>query len=605
MAEMQTLPLRSQVPVEQTWDLESVYASPAAWEVAYRDLEARLPDLSAYRGRLAEGPAVLAEFLAAYQAAGVDMGKIALYTRNASSVDSTDQAATGRVGQSNSLMSRFLAATSFLDPELMAIGFDRLGEWIAGTPELAFMAHYVDRLRRRQPHIRSGEMEEALALLTDPFASPFNTYSTLTAAEMPFRPAVSSDGVELEVGQPTYNGLITHKDRTVRRSAWESYLDGYLALKNTHASLAMAAAKQNVFNARVRNYATSLEASLGPNDIPVEVFHNLIAAFRRNLPTWHRYWRLRRGALGLDEFHVYDIKAPLTAAKPVVPFRQAVEWITAGMAPMGEEYVGVLRRGCTEERWVDWALNKGKRDGAFSSGTTGTRPFIMMSYQNDLFSLSTLAHELGHSMHSYYSRSTQPYVYSRYSLFVAETASNFNQAMVRDYLFRTQTDRDFQVALIEEAMSNYHRYFFIMPILAQFELELHTRVEQGKPVSARILIDIMAELFGEGYGDEIAALDERDRERIGITWAQFLHMYLNFYVYQYATGISAAHALVHGILDGNPGAAGRYLDFLKSGSSRYPLDALRMAGVDMTAPEPVDTAFRVLAGYVDRLEQLV
>jgi oligoendopeptidase F len=601
MTEVQTLPLRARVPVEQTWDLESVYATPADWEAACRDVESRLPALSAYRGRLSERPAVLAAFLEAYQAAGVEMGKIALYARNGASVDSTDQAATGRVGQSNSLMSSLLAASSFLDPELMTIGFDRLGDWIASTPELAFMAHYFDRLRRRQPHVRSDEVEEVLARLSDPFASPFNTYSTLTAAEMVFRPAVSSDGAELEVGQPSYNALITHRDRTLRRTAWESYADGYLAVKNTHAALVVAAAKQNVFNARVRNYATSLEASLDPNDIPVEVFQKLIATFRRNLPTWHRYWRLRKKALGLDTLHVYDIKAPLSEAKPVVPFRQAVEWIAEGMAPMGAEYVDVLHRGCTEERWIDWARNKGKRDGAFSSGTTGTRPFVMMSYQDDLFSLSTLAHELGHSMHSYYSRRTQPYVYSRYSLFVAETASNFNQAMVRDHLFRTQTDRDFQIALIEEAMSNYHRYFFIMPTLAQFELEVHTRIEQGKPLSAEILNGICADLFKEGYGDEV----EFDRERIGITWAQFLHMYLNFYVYQYATGISAAHALSHGILDGKEGVAERYLDFLKCGNSRYPLDALKQAGVDMTSPEPVEAAFEVLAGYVDRLEKLL
>ncbi len=444
MTDVKTLPLRSEVPVEQTWDLASVYATPADWEAACRDLEARLPGLNSYKGRLGEGPAVLAEFLEAYQAAGVEVGKIALYTRNASSVDSTDQAAAGRVGQANSLMSNFFAAGAFLDPELMSIGFDRLEQWIGTTPELAFMAHYVDRLRRRQPHIRSNEVEELLARLSDPFSSPFNTYSTLTAAEMRFRPAVAEGGAELEVGQPTFGGLVTSPDRQVRRTAWESYADGYLALKNTHAALATGAAKQNVFNARARNYASSLEASLGPNDIPVEVFHNLIRTFRRNLPTWHRYWRLRKKALGLDALHVYDIKAPLTQAKPVVPFGQAVEWITAGMAPMGEEYVSILHRGCTEERWVDWALNKGKRDGAFSSGTTGTRPFVMMSYQNDLFSLSTLAHELGHSMHSYYSRSTQPYVYSRYSLFVAETASNFNQAMVRDYLFRMQGSATFR-----------------------------------------------------------------------------------------------------------------------------------------------------------------
>jgi oligoendopeptidase F len=261
----------------------------------------------------------------------------------------------------------------------------------------------------------------------------------------------------------------------------------------------------------------------------------------------------------------------------------------------------VLGRGCREGRWVDWARNRGKREGAFSSGTHGTHPLIMMSYANDLFSLSTLAHELGHAMHGYYTRLNQPFLYGRYTLFVAEVASNFNQAMVRDYLFRTQPGRDFQIALIEEAMSNYHRYFFIMPTLARFELEAHARAERGAPLSADILIGLMADLFKEGYGDEV----DFDRQRIGITWAQFGHMYMNFYVYQYATGISAAHALSHAVAAGEPGAAERYLAFLKSGGSAYPLDQIRAAGVDMTGPEPVRQAFGVLAGLVERLERLL
>lgn len=601
MTDITTLPRRSEVPVEETWDLESVYATPADWEAACAELTARLPALAAYRGRLAEGPATLLAFLDAYQDAGILMGKIMTYASNAASVDTTDQPAAARAGQARTLMANFAATASFFDPELMAIGLDRVDGWIAETPELAFFSHYVDRLRRRQAHVRSGEVEEALALTSDPFSGPFSIYSMLNNADMKFRPAVASDGTELEVGQASIGALITHPDRAVRRSAWESYADGYLAFRNTHAATLTTAIKQDVFNARVRRYESSLHASLEPNNIPVAVFHNLIAVFREHLPTWHRYWRLRKKALGLDALGVYDIKAPLTAAKPVVPFEQAVDWITAGMAPLGEEYVEVLRRGCTEERWVDRARNRGKREGAFSSGSHGTRPFIMMSYQDDVFSLSTLAHELGHSLHSYHTRRTQPFIYGRYSLFVAEVASNFNQAMVRDYLFRTQTDRDFQIALIEEAMSNYHRYFFIMPTLAQFELAAHTRAEQGAPLSADIFSGITADLFAEGYGGEVAF----DRERIGITWAQFVHMYMNFYVYQYATGISAAHALSRPILAGDAGAAERYLDFLKSGGSRYPLDALRLAGVDMTSPEPVEAAFAVLAGLVERLEGLV
>ncbi len=601
MTELTTLPARSAVPLEQTWDLESIFATPSDWEAACQQLSDMLPELASYQGRLSEGPQTILEYIHLAQEAGILAGKIRTYAYNKSAVDTTDQGAVARAGQSSSLLSRYFAATAFSDPELMAVGFERLWEWINRTPGLAFFAHYVDQLQKHQAHVRSGEVEQVLAMTSDPFTGPWSVYSMLNNADLTFQPAVATDGTQLEVGQASITGLLAHPDQSVRRTAWQNYADGYLAFKNTYAAALTAAIKQDVFNMRARGYETSLQASVESNDIPVQVFHNLIETFKVNLPTWHRYWRLRKKALGYDQFHVYDIKAPLTSAKPEVSYQQAVDWITEGMAPLGEEYVSVLKKGCLEDRWVDRARNKGKREGAFSSGSYGTRPFIMMSYVDDLFSLSTLAHELGHSLHSYYSRLNQPFIYSRYSLFVAEVASNFNQAMVRDYLFRTKTERDFQIALIEEAMSNYHRYFFIMPTLARFELEMHARAERGAPLSAEVMIGLMADLFKEGYGEEVAF----DRERIGITWAQFGHMYMNFYVYQYATGISGAHALSHAILDGETGAAERYLEFLKAGASLYPLDALNKAGVDLASPEPVERAFQVLSDLVDRLEKLV
>jgi oligoendopeptidase F len=287
---------------------------------------------------------------------------------------------------------------------------------------------------------------------------------------------------------------------------------------------------------------------------------------------------------------------------PKVSFSQAVDWVTAGMEPLGDEYVAAMRRGLTEERWVDIYPNQGKRAGAYSHGVPGTHPFILMSFNDDIFGLSTLAHELGHSMHSYYAWRTQPLVYSDYSLFVAEVASNFNQALVRAHLLEQARDPAFQIAVIEEAMSNFHRYFFIMPTLARFELAIHERVEQGEALSADGMIALMSGLFAEGYGAGVV----QDTERIGITWAQFpSHLYSPFYVYQYATGISAAHALARKVLDGSPAAAEQYRQFLKAGGSLYPLDALRLAGVDMLSPEPVEQTFAVLSGMVDRLEQLL
>jgi oligoendopeptidase F len=285
-----------------------------------------------------------------------------------------------------------------------------------------------------------------------------------------------------------------------------------------------------------------------------------------------------------------------------VPFERSVEWIVEGMKPLGDEYVDVLRRGVLEERWVDVYPNQDKASGAYSTGAKGTQPFILMSYNNDIYGMSTLAHELGHSMHSYFTWQTQPQIYSDYGLFVAEVASNFNQAMVRSHLMDANQDPIFQIALIEEAMANFRRYFLIMPTLARFELEIHDMEWRGEALTADGMIELMADLFEEAYGNEIVP----DRQRVGITWAEFSgHLYANFYVFQYATGISAAQTLADGILSGKPGAAEHYLEFLKSGGSLYPLDALKLAGVDMASPEPVENAFKAMENMVERLEQLV
>lgn len=599
MTESKTLPLRSQVPIDETWDLESIFQTPKDWEAAGEELTTFIPRLVAYQGKLKD-PQTLLAYLQLAETAGILAGKYQNYASNYYSVDTTNQKNGARLGQIRSLGSRLGAAVAFFEPEIMAIGLDVVEGWVKSTPELEFFSHALDKLRRKQAHVRSGEVEEVLAMASDPFSGPSGTYSAINNADLIFKPAVSSSGESLEVGQASLGALITSPDRETRRTAWESYSDGYLAFKNTFASTYISSIKQDVFNVRTRGYETSLHANMEPDGIPVEVYHNLLDVFKKNLPIWHRYWRLRREILGLETFHIYDIKAPLSEAKPVVPFKQAVDWICEGLAPLGEDVVNVIRRGCLVERWVDRVRNKGKRQGAFSSGTHGTNPFIMMSYDDSLFSLSTLAHELGHSIHSYYSRLNQPYLYGRYTLFEAEVASNFTQAVVRDYLLRTQPDRDFQIALIEEAMSNFHRYFFIMPTLARFELETHTRAEQGKPLSADILNGLMADLFKEGYGDEV----EDDRDRTGVTWAQFGHLYRNFYVYKYTTGISGAHALAKPILAGDVDAVDRYHGFLKAGGSRYPIDNLKLTGVDLTTPGPVESAFEYLASLVDRLEAL-
>jgi oligoendopeptidase F len=390
-------------------------------------------------------------------------------------------------------------------------------------------------------------------------------------------------------------------DREVRRTGWQNYRDTYLAFQNTTAAQLATSIKQNVLQMRARKFNNTLEMALDDQNIPVQVFNNLIATFKKNLPTWHRYWHIRRKALGVETLKTYDIWAPLTKQVRPIPYEEAVDWICAGLAPMGQEYVQVVRRGALAERWVDAMPNQGKTEGAFSAGTSGTHPFILMSYDNDAGALSTLAHELGHSLHSYYAWQTQPFIYTNYGMFVAETASNFHQAMVRAYMLKEVTERNFRINLLEEAMGNFHRYFFIMPTLARFELIAHERVEHGEALTADRLNALCADLFAEGYGSDL----EIDRARDGVTWATFGHLYVDYYVFQYATGISGANALSKRILSGVPNAAQDYINFLCAGNSKYPLDALRDAGVDLTRPEPVEAAFQVLGNYVSQLEELV
>jgi oligoendopeptidase F len=358
--------------------------------------------------------------------------------------------------------------------------------------------------------------------------------------------------------------------------------------------------KQDVFSCRARRHASTRAAALHRSNIPLAVFDNLLETFERHLPTWHRYWRVRAALIGVDELQPYDLWAPLGTDPPELTYEQCVEWVCDALAPLGDEYVSVARRGCLEERWIDAYPNQGKMSGAFSSGAPGTHPFIVMSFDGTAVSLGTIAHELGHSMHSYLTWQTQPQISSRYSLFVAEVASNFHQALLRAHLLETIDDRALELAILDEAMANFHRYFFTMPTLARFERDVHELVEQGQGLTADLLDGRMADVFAEAYGPDF----DVDRERVGITWAQFSHLYAPFYVYQYATGISGAHALARGVLDGEPGAAARYLDFLRAGGSEYPLDILRHAGVDLTTPEPVEETFAVLSSLVDRLDAL-
>jgi oligoendopeptidase F len=598
---MPVYPLRSKVEKKQTWNSESVFKNQKAWQQELDSILADLDSVKRFQGRLAEGPATLLEALTAYEKLLVRGERVYMFAGFAHAVNTGDQQAAGAVGKTASMFGQVAASVAFLSPEILSIGKSKLDEWMKQDAKLAVYRHSVDNLFRKQEHIRSGEVEEVLGMLADPLSGPQNTASMLTNADFKFKPAVNSKGRKLVVTQSSVHEILRSPDRVARQSGWNNYMDRHVEFSNTLASNLGTSIKANVFNARAHRHESTLAASLFENNVPVEVFYNLLDTFKRNLPVWHRYFDLRRRALGLSSISYYDMWAPLARRDVKITFGEAVDMICDGLQPMGRDYTDTIRRGCLQERWVDYAPNKGKQNGAFSYGAPGTYPFIMMSFTSDVGSMSTLAHELGHSMHSYLTWKHQPLTYSEYSLFVAEVASNFHQAMVRAHLLNTTTNRYFQIALIEEAMSNFFRYFFQMPTLARFELETHQRAEKGEALTAESMMELMADLFAEGFGPKVKI----DRPRVGMVWSTFSHLFADYYVFQYATGISGAHALSNRILRGEPHAVEDYLGFLQAGSSAYALDVLRGAGVDLASPKPVEETFAVMEGYVDRLEKLL
>ncbi|MBN2043572.1 MAG: oligoendopeptidase F [Anaerolineales bacterium] len=599
---MSTKSNRSDFPPESKWNPKAIYADWKAFEADFEAAQADLSRLAAYKGRFKEGPSTVADFYQEWELQLPRALKMMTFAHFAMAVDKSDQEPKAYVGQIMGLMSQAAAMTAFVEPELLQIGEEIL-KWTRQEPRLEKHYHLFHNLIRMKEHTRSSEVEEILGLLQDTFRQITQTADELAETDIKFSPALSTDGKEFPVTQGLLDKNATNPDREVRRTAWESFCDGYKSHINTFASNYLAYVKAQVFNARVHGYSSVLESQLKPFNVPLEVFHNLIDTFKANLPTWHKYWDVKRRALGVDQIHPYDIWAPLSKNPPEISFGEAVEMITEGNKELGEEYVSILRKGCLEDNWVDWAPNNTKSQGAFSTlGKENLPPLIMMSFTNDISAMSTLSHELGHSMHAYFTNKNQPEIYATYgSMALAETASNTNQAMTRNYLRQSRADDvEFQLALLEEAMDNYHRYLFQMLNLAAFELEVYTRAEQNKPLSAGILQDIMKEIYAAGYGDTMTD----DPERTATTFAQFGHLYIPFYTFQYAVGISAADLLTSRIKAGEPGTAANYLKFISTGTSMYTMDQFKLAGVDMTSPEPVKAAFGVLASMVDQIEEL-
>lgn len=595
------VPTRADVAVAETWALESVFPDNAAWEAAYAAANDRLSELDAFRGHVADGAGTLLAALRVSDEIGQDVGQITVFATLRRAEDATNTTFGEMSDRAYGLASRAEAAGAFLYPEIAALSDATVANWLAEEPGLEQYRVAIGRITRQRAHIRSVEIEEILARASEVMAASEITQSILEDGELPLGTIRDEAGEPVRLAQGNLQRFLDSGDRRVRQEAWETSADAYLAFRNTFAATLAGAVKKDVFYARARGYNSSLEAALAGDDISPAVFHTLLDTVSRNFPVWQRYFRVRRRLLGLPEGeqHGYDLEAPLAEPIPF-PWERGVDTILASLAPLGEEYVGEVRRGMAE-RWVDRVANLGKGGGAFSSGNYGTEPFISMTYQDTLTSVSTLTHEIGHSMHSFLTWRHQPVTYSGYGMSAAETASNFNQAMMGAHMLAERSDRDWTIAVIEERMANNMRYLFTMPILARFELAAHERVEAGQALSAEWMNRTMLSYYREAYGNEVVI----DPARMGITWARFPHLFMNFYVFQYGVGIAAAAALSDAVLHEGEPARQRYLTFLKAGGSVDPIVGLREAGIDMTTPEPIERAFAIMSGYIDRLEALV
>ena len=595
------LPARSEVPVADTWDLSSLYADAAAFEAAMQETDAAVDALAARQGALAGSAEALEAALAELSAITAATSRLWSYASLPTSVDEGDEDARRLLGRTAARLSRWTTALAFVDPELLQLPPERRAAFEAERPSLRRYAPFLDRLEVDRPFTRSHEIEGVIAELGAPIRQLGRARSTLVGSEVRFEPVVEGDE-EREVAPSTIRALESDPDREVRLQAFTSYAHGFLGVRDTLAELYLGMVQSTCAQARVRGYASGEARALARHRVDARVLDATLEAFTRRLPVWHRYWAARRALLGVEQLEAWDVFAPLGSNPPTVDYERAASWIIDSSAPLGARYQDELRRGLLRERWVDKPANRGKRDGAFCSSTPGApHPFVFVSYTDDMPAASTLAHEFGHAMHAVLSDEVQDPLdgVSALSMTVAETASNGQQALMRAYLLAGEatSDPDLELAVLDEALLNYHRYFFVMPTLVRFEREVHARVWEGDVPTGAELVALMRDLFQEGYGEAIAA-----DELTGIAWAQFVHLTVPFYTFQYAVGIAASAALTQRIVAGEDGAAEAYLEFLRAGAAVPPTELFGRVGLDVATPGPVDAAFDVLEGYVERLE---
>ncbi len=598
---MSTVPERSAIAEEDKWALESIFASDESWAEHFDTVSDRIEELAAYEGRVTEHPETLLELLERREEIAREVSQLSVYASLRASEDTRNQEYQALSGKAQALSSELSSTLSYVEPELQTLSEADIADFIDQEPALADYEHYFDDVLRAKPHTRSAEVEELLAELGEVTSSPSEIYSMLSNADMTFPTVEGPDGEEVEISQGNFTKLQKHEDRAFRKQVHEEFYDEWEAVRNTVGTALKKQVRKDVKVARARNYETARAAALDGPNVPVDVYETLVGTVRDNLHHLHRHAELKADALGVDELQPWDLYMSLTGEEgPTVEYEQAKSWIIEAVEPLGAAYQERMAEGL-DSRWVDVYENRGKRSGAFSSGTYDTQPFILMNYQDDIASMFTLAHELGHSMHSELAADAQSWHDAGYEIFVAEVASTVNETLLTHYLLENVEDDELRLHVLDEYLERFRSTLYRQTMFAEFEHLIHERAEADEPLTPDVFDQLYGELKASYY--EPAASDDRIQRE----WQRIPHFYYNFYVYQYATGISAAVAIVEAIREGGAAgedAAAAYREMLAAGGSVYPIEALELAGIDMTSPAPIESALSVYGSYLDRIDDL-
>lgn len=597
-SEIKGLPTRDQVPAELKWDIESVFANDEAWEAAFKTASELVEKASQFEGTLGESADSLKGYLAYREDLMKKLDKIFLYSHMKRDEDNANSVYQGLSDRTQGLGVKVGAALAFEEPELLAIGEERLLSFLDG--DLKLYERYFHEVLRYAPHTRNKAEEEILALAGDVLGAPRNIFTLLNNADLKFPVVTLPSGEKVEITHGNYTLLLENPDRAVREAAFKGLYCVYEGHKNALATMLAANVKKNLFATKVRNYPSVLESALFGEEIPVAVYESLIAGVRSNLPLFYDYLAVRKKALGVDELHLYDVYTPLVQEHTKeIPYEEAVEIVLEALKPLGEEYLAVAKSAFTDG-WVDVCENKGKTSGAYSTGIYESKPFILLNYQPNLNGVFTLAHELGHSMHSYFSSKNQPYVYSDYTIFVAEVASTVNENLLLRYMLNKETDPVQRKLLITHYLDEFRGTVFRQTMFAEFEKVVHEAAEAGEALSCKYLEDVYYGLNKDYFGEGMVVDSE-----ISMEWSRIPHFYRSFYVYKYATSFCAATALAQGILSGDQEKVDAYIGFLSGGSSKTPIELLRGAGVDMEDKSTLDNAMIIFADMLESLKELV